>query len=405
MWSGPFVHTVVDNVRSNWIGAAANDHPSGVPSCPPIFENGTSITGDTDAGIRGCQQGHYSQYVVNASSVADVVSAIRFAKWRNLRLVIKNTGHDFLGRSTGYGALSIWTHYLKDIAYHESFQASNCPVSSKETAATLGAGVQVYEMYEALEAHGMTMVGSANPTVGVMGWFQGGGHGPLSSTYGMGAHNLIEATVVLPSGEVVVTNECRYPDLFYALRGGGGGTFGVVVNATMKAYPSPKTTHHTFFLTTKGSQYQKEFYNTAAWILSQFPGLKDAGLQGYFGFRKLVTPTGPALSLNWGFYLYEKSAGTMEALFQPIRNALTTEGNATLSYFSRVASAPTFFQQFTISSRPEPVATMTGAMGGWLLPRSALADVSRLARTLEIAGPTMDGPAVYNSYSCDFREG
>lgn len=368
---------------------------SGVPSCPPISENGTSVTGDPDAGVRGCQQGHYSQYVVNATSVADIVHTIKFAKWRNLRLVVKNTGHDFLGRSTGYGALSIWTHHLKNITYHDSFQVEKCPASSVQTAATLGAGVQVGEMYEALEKYGMTMVGGANPTVGVMGWFQGGGHGPLSSTYGMGAHNLLQATVVLPTGEVVVTNDCRYPDLFYALRGGGGGTFGVVVSATMKAYPTPRTTHHTFFLSTKGTQYQKEFYNTAAWILSQFPALKDAGLQGYFGFRKLVTPTGPALSLNWGFYLFDKSAGAMEALFQPIRNALTTEGNSTLSYFSRVASAPTFYQQFLISSGAQPVATMNGgAMGGWLIPRNSLSDISRLARTLEIAGPTMEGPAV-----------
>ncbi|KAE9967135.1 hypothetical protein EG328_008397 [Venturia inaequalis] len=408
--------TLCQQVRSQWFSSkfhAADpislDSPgwsgniSGVPSCPPISEKGMSITGDPDAGVRGCRQGHYPQYVVNASSVADIVAAVGFAKWRNLRLVIKNTGHELLGRSTGYGALSIWTHHLKNITYHDTFHVSSCPSSSVQTAATLGAGVQVGEMYEALEKHGMTMVGATDSTVGVMGWFQGGGHGPLSSTYGMGAHNLLQATVVLASGEVVVTNDCRYPDLFYALRGGGGGTFGVVVSATMKAYPSPRTTHHTFFLSTNGMQYQKEFYNTAAWILSQFPALKDAGLQGYFGFRKLVTPTGPALSLKWGFYLFEKSAGTMEALFQPIRNALTTEGNSTLNYVSRVASAPSFYQQFLLSSDPEPVATTSGAMGGWLIPRSALTDVSRLARTLEIAGPTMDGPVdmhITGDFSC-----
>ncbi|QDS76158.1 hypothetical protein FKW77_007483 [Venturia effusa] len=317
--------------------------------------------------------------------------AVRFADRKNLRLVVKNTGHDFLGRSTGYGALSVWTHHMKNITYHESFTVEKCPISSVHKAATMGAGVQVGEVYEALEKHGMTMVGGADPTVGMMGWFQGGGHGPLSSSYGMGAHNLLQATVVLATGDVVTTNACSFPDLFYALRGGGGGTFGIVVSATMRVFPSPKTTHHTFSLSTKGSQYQKDFYNTAAWVLTQFPALKDAGLQGYFRFRKYVTSTGPALSLNWGFYLFDKSAESMEALFQPIRDALTTEGNSTLLFFSRVASAPTFYQQFLISSEPEPVAMMNGAMGGWLMSREALKDVSRLARTLEIAGPTMDG--------------
>jgi hypothetical protein len=306
--------------------------------------------------------------------------------------VVKSTGHSFTGRNTGFGALSIWTHWLKNITFHEDFQTENCP-STPQRAATLGAGVQVYEMYQEMDKYDAAMVGGANPTVGVMGWFTGGGHGPLSSSYGMGADNVLEATLVLPSGDIVTTNACQHPDLLYAIRGGGGSTFGIILSATMKAHPTPQTTHHTFFLSTKGRNYQKEFYDTAAWILSEFPRLKEAGLQGYFGFRKVVTANGPMLNLNWGFYLYDKPNGTMEALFEPIRQRLEKE-NATLSYFSRVTSAPSFFKQFKKAPGAEPVATMNGAMGGWLLPRSALTNITRLARTLEIAGPTMEGPAV-----------
>lgn len=70
------------------------------------------------------------------------------------------------------------------------------------------------------------------------------------------------------------------------------------------------------------------------------------------------------------------------------------KANLTLSYFSRVASAPSFFKQSKKVSGAEAVATMNGAMSGWLLSRSTLNDVSIFAETLEIAGPTMDVPEV-----------
>ena len=169
-------------------------------------------------------------------------------------------------------------------------------------AATLAAGTQIYEMYEELDKHDAAMVGGANPckylrrsearllinhrkTVGVMGWFTGGGHGPLSSDYGMGADNVLEATVVNPLGEIVVTNACEHPDLFYAIRGGGGGTFGVVVTVAMRAHPTPQTTHHTLMFNSRSGNLSAKFWDVAAFVHSEMPRLKDGGMQGYFGLR------------------------------------------------------------------------------------------------------------------------
>lgn len=212
----------------------------------------------------------------------------------------------------------------------------------------------------------------------------------------MGADNLIEATVVIPSGEVVTTNACQHPDLFWALRGGGGSTFGVILDATMKAYSTPQTTLHSLFVSTKHTKATKEFYNTTAYILSQYPRLKEAGMQGYFGFRAGDYSGTRYLSLYQSFYLYNQPNGTAESLIKPIRQYVEQQ-NLSLSYSSQISSAPSFFQQFKKAAGAEPVALGGGAMGGWLLPRSALSNVTRLARALEIAGPSIDGPIVSSS--------
>lgn len=74
--------------------------------CPPIFPNGTSVTGDTQAGAKGCTIGKYPAFVVNATTPEHIASTVQWAKERNVRLNIKNTGHSHLGRSTAYGSLS-----------------------------------------------------------------------------------------------------------------------------------------------------------------------------------------------------------------------------------------------------------------------------------------------------------
>ena len=79
----------------------------------------------------------------------------------------------------------------------------------------------------------------ATVTVGG-GFAQGGGHAPFSSKYGLAADNILEYKVVTADGRLVVANSQANTDLFLALRGGGGGTLGVVVEATMNAWPSPK---------------------------------------------------------------------------------------------------------------------------------------------------------------------
>jgi hypothetical protein len=228
-----------------------------------------------------------------------------------------------------------------------------------------------------------------------MGWFTSGGHGPLSSDYGMGADNVLEATVLTPSGDIVTTNACQHPDLFFAIRGGGGSTYGIVLTVVMRAHPTPQTTHHTFMMNSKSGNLSAKFWDLAAFVHSEMPRLKDGGMQGYFGMRSPTVRGERVLSMNWGLYLYNKQNGTAEALFEPIKRVLEKEKES-VSYVSRVTSAPTFFAQFKKMPGWEAMGGDGGAMGGWLLPRSALTNLTKLSKALETIGPNVNGPAVGN---------
>ena len=119
----------------------------------PLYQGQTCLPQDAASGV--CEVGGYPSYTVKVTNVAQIQLAINFARALNLRLVVHNTGHDFLGKSTGYGALSIWTHNLKTIKYVENYKSA----SYSGPAFKLGAGVQVGELYAAADKYGVTAVG------------------------------------------------------------------------------------------------------------------------------------------------------------------------------------------------------------------------------------------------------
>lgn len=163
---------------------------------------------------RPCELGTYVRYAVNATGSEHIAAAVRFARKKNVRLVIRNTGHDYLGRSTGAGALAVWTHYLKDIT---PIQWDDADFTG--TALKLGAGVQGYEMLQAATALGRVAVGGECPTVGVAGGYtQGGGHSALSTNFGLAADQTLSFEVVTASGELVTASKTVNTDLYWALR-------------------------------------------------------------------------------------------------------------------------------------------------------------------------------------------
>ncbi|OIW25365.1 FAD-binding domain-containing protein [Coniochaeta ligniaria NRRL 30616] len=200
-------------------------------------------TGDTcSLSLRptgNCTQGGFPVYVVKAATVRHIQTAVNFARNKNLRLVIKNTGHDFNGRSTGAGALSIWTHWLKSFEFLPEYTVGEY----SGPAARVGSGLEAWELYQYMDIHNMTIVVPGGSTVGAYGgWAAGGGHSTLASIYGLGSDQFLSLDVVTADGRVVTADPTQNQDLFYALRGGGPGTYGIVTSAIVKAYPPIQVT-------------------------------------------------------------------------------------------------------------------------------------------------------------------
>lgn len=118
----------------------------------PLYSGSTCLPIAT--GKLTCALGGYPSYVVNVSTVAQIQLAVNFARENGLRLVVKNTGHDYLGKSVGTGALSIWTHRLKDMRYLEDYQSKRY----RGAALKMGAGVQGEELYRMARDVGFTPV-------------------------------------------------------------------------------------------------------------------------------------------------------------------------------------------------------------------------------------------------------
>ncbi|RYP82598.1 hypothetical protein DL769_001592 [Monosporascus sp. CRB-8-3] len=180
-----------------------------------------------------CIIGTYVPYAVNATSAKDYQLTLAFARKNNVRLVIRNTGHDYLSKSTGAGALALWTHHLQDISI---FDYSTSLYEGK--AMKMGAGVLNFQAQAAAHDQGLLVVGGVAPTVGTPGGYtQGGGHGVLSSSYGLGADQVLEWEVITAEGQRLVATPTENSDLYWALSGGGGGTYGAVLSMTVKTYP------------------------------------------------------------------------------------------------------------------------------------------------------------------------
>jgi FAD/FMN-containing dehydrogenase len=180
-----------------------------------------------------------SAYAVAAETAGDVASAVNFAREHNLRLVVKGGGHSYQGTSNAADSLLIWTRRMNAVAMHDAFAAAECD-DEPQPAVTVGAGALWGHVYNAVTTKaGRYVQGGGCLTVGVAGLIQSGGFGSFSKGYGLAAANLLEAEIVTADGKVRVVNRCMHPDLFWAIKGGGGGSFGVVTSVTLRTHALP----------------------------------------------------------------------------------------------------------------------------------------------------------------------
>ena len=165
------------------------------------------------------------QAVVFCESLADVQKTVRWARRHHVHIVPRSGGHSYGGYSTTSGV-------VVDVSRMHVVSAT------ADGRAAVGAGAQLMDVYTALAARGRMVPGGTCPTVGIAGLTQGGGIGLSGRRYGLTCDNLLEATVVLADGRAVVANAREHADLFWALRGGGGGNFGIVTRLVFRTHPA-----------------------------------------------------------------------------------------------------------------------------------------------------------------------
>jgi FAD/FMN-containing dehydrogenase len=199
--------------------------------------SGTQVSGWLDA-----WEPATSRYAVACRAAADVVAAVNFGRKHNLRLVVKGAGHSYQGTSNAPDSLLIWTHPMRKITLHDHFVGKGCQgFEAPSPAVTIEAGAIWMDIYEAVTTRaGRYVQGGGCTTVGVAGLVQSGGFGTFSKRYGTAAASLLEADIVTADGKLRTVNSRNDPDLLWALKGGGGGTWGVVTKVTLRTHELPK---------------------------------------------------------------------------------------------------------------------------------------------------------------------
>lgn len=162
----------------------------------------------------------------------------------------------------------------------------------------------------------------------------------MTGEFGMGADNILEAAIVTPAGDLVTANECQNEDIYWAIRGGGGSTFGVVANMTMKAYPIPDMTLMGISLAAKNGTSTKDWGSVFAKLHALLPALQDQGVSGYYTMGG--PPSSQTISLAGALFLWNKSNETALNITAPLQQ-LITENKEVVTGSVQVEPIPSFY--------------------------------------------------------------
>jgi FAD/FMN-containing dehydrogenase len=224
--------------------------------------------------------------LLEAAGEADVAAGIAYAQRRGLAVALRSGGHAYPGWSAGDAHLVIDTRRMSTITW-------------SGTEVTVGAGVKLGHLYPALAANGRALPGGSCPTVGVTGLTHGGGVGVMTRAYGLLCDHLTSARVVLPVGQAVTASASDHDDLFWAIRGGGGGHTGVVTSLTYSTVPAPtvSSTYLTWPVSRAGEIVAAWFSALGSADSRLWSTLKILGGTAHNGVAKMgatVTWVGPA---------------------------------------------------------------------------------------------------------------
>ena len=246
---------------------------------------------------------------------------------------------------------------------------------------TFGAGVQWFEAYEAVRQRNRIIVGGLcrDGSIGAAGgWLLGGGHSAIAPNYGLGTpnspnltescsrgsvsgvDNVLEMTIVTADGDHVIANPYNNEDLFWALRGGGGGTWGVVTSVTYKTHPS--TPFSAAFLTVNSTNTNST-QNLLVEIIRLTPSLVDQGYGGYGG--------GTADQIGFIVVSPNVTAEQTQATFLPLFEFAASQPGLTVENYT------VLYQDFSawydsVSTNSDGFVGVPSEISSWLLPKDVV---------------------------------
>jgi FAD/FMN-containing dehydrogenase len=261
----------------------SSGYPSDVQSYNPVFD------------------GTRPQAIAYVGSPGDVAKAVAFGRDHGVQLSVRSGGHCYGGWSTGRG-------FVLDVT-----RLSHVSVSGDQVA--VGSGARLVDLYGACAPHGLAVPGGSCPTVGIAGLTLGGGLGVIDRKFGLTCDNLQSADVVLASGALVTCDASTHPDLFWALKGGGGGNFGVVTGFRFLGHPIGDLA--IFTLVWSWSSAAQAVAAWQAWA----PHAPDEVWSNCLLIASQDTPSGEApVARVTGVYVGSQSA--LEAELQPLLSAI-----------------------------------------------------------------------------------
>jgi FAD/FMN-containing dehydrogenase len=193
------------------------------------------VTLPSSAGYAGAKNIFNSRFdnstpavVVTVKSIGDVQRAVAFAAKNGVKVAARSGGHSYIGASAANSAMVVDLRQLPGgITYDDN-----------NGLATIPAAADLDSVHTALAARGRLIPSGSCPTVGVAGLTLGGGLGSDARQWGLTCDALVSASVVLPSGDAITATPDDHGDLYWALRGGGGGNFGVATSFTLRTFPT-----------------------------------------------------------------------------------------------------------------------------------------------------------------------
>lgn len=314
-----------------------------------------------------CEPGNHASYFIDVRSVGDVQAGLAFARQHNVRLVVKNSGHDFYSKSTGKGALSLWMHNLNSATFLPQYNASYYT----GPAVHIEAGVSGRDAAALASVHGHRVVVGSCPTVKAAGGFtQGGGHSYLTGFHGFGADNVLEWEAVTAAGEhVVATPTNEHAGLYWALSGGSPGTFAVVLSMKVRAFPDGDIALAAMTMGVQTAGSVDAYWNAVSTFHSEMRPLVDQGFVAEYAV------TNDTLQL-FGMVAPGQTAESLRAALAPLLAALQSRASATLTADAmglNISHSTSYHDLYAATVEPLMAAnSLPPAVAGRLVPRAVL---------------------------------